>query len=99
MTDSAFPPPSAVLALDLTVNGKDHHLRSRFPLHVWDQMTVDEQARIVVEATYSMLDKDKMVSDFAPQVTLTRDEMPGATNLQITGAETRRLLKMIDGPY
>lgn len=98
MTEHAFPPqPSAVFALDLNVNGRRYRLASRFPLHVWDRMSVDEQARIIVEATYSML--GDMVSDFAPQVTVTRDEMPGATNLQVAAAETQRFLKMLDGPY
>jgi hypothetical protein len=86
-----FPPrsPEAIFALDLIINGEDYHLETRFPLHVWDDLSEDERARVLINAMHHAA--EDIVTRFAPLITVTRDEMPGATNLQRAGAELRGL--------
>lgn len=82
--------PSVVVSLNLTVNGEACRLSKRFPLHHWDAMEEDE--RVAFAQRMMEFAAQEIVRRLADQITVARDDMPGATNLQRAGAQLGALL-------
>lgn len=82
--------PHVVVAVDLTVNGEPVHMESRVPIDLWDEMPPNKRAEIALCTIYQSL--AKVADRFVDNVTVTRNEHPGATVGQLAGLDLSRML-------
>ena len=86
--------PHAIIAVDLTINGEPVHMEAKVPLYLWDEMGRGARADIVLSTIYRGLARAS--ERFVDNVTVIRNERPGATVGRLAGLELSRFADRYD---